>query len=101
MGASALWGRRRLAGTVIVMSCCPPRGLTIVGPANRVNEVEQIETQELVLAGITSSFSRTLSLAVPQGVNLYSDPSVRVTVKVAKVQRASGTQEEPPAEPTG
>ena len=72
-----------------------PAMVTIVGPANRVNEVEQIETQELALTGITSSFSRTLSLAVPQGVNLYSEPSVQVTVKVEKVQPASGTQEEP------
>lgn len=71
-----------------------PPMVTIVGPANRVHEVEQIDTEALVLTGVTGSFTRKLPLVVPQEVNLLSDRSVNVTVRVTSAPTAAGPQEE-------
>jgi len=71
-----------------------PAMVTIVGPANRVQDVGRIDTEELVLTGVTGNFTRRLLLVVPQEVNLLSDPSAKVTVKVAGPQSAAPPQDE-------
>jgi len=71
-----------------------PAMVTIVGPANRVQAVGQIDTEELVLTGVTRSFTDRLLLVVPQEVNLLADPSAMVTVKVTAPQPAAPPQDE-------
>jgi YbbR domain-containing protein len=84
----------RLAANLKIVSVqVEPPMVTIVGPAGRMREVEQVETVELALGGITSTLVRALPLVVPEDVNLLGDPSVRVRVEVKK--------EVPVAEPTG
>ncbi len=71
-----------------------PAMVTIVGPANRVHEVGQINTEELVLTWVTGDFTRKLPLVVPQEVNLLSDRSVKVTVTVASTPAPAAPEEE-------
>jgi len=71
-----------------------PAMVTIVGPANRVQDVGRIDTEELVLTGVTGNFTRRLALVVPEEVNLLSDPSAMVTVKVTAPQPAAPPQDE-------
>ncbi|UCC68253.1 MAG: hypothetical protein JSV79_14290 [Armatimonadota bacterium] len=71
-----------------------PAMVTIVGPASRVHEVERVSTEELGLTGVTESFTRKLSLVVPHEVNLLSDRSVEVRVRVEKAQPPASRQEE-------
>ncbi len=76
-----------------------PPIVTVLGRADRVQEVRQVETEELALSGVSESFTRTLRLVVPGGVSILSGQSVRVAVKVAKPQPlpTAETQEEPRA----
>ena len=56
--------------------------VTLFGPANRIQEVAQLQTEGLVLSGVSSSFTRSLVLRVPEGLNLLGDSSVTVTVVI-------------------
>jgi YbbR domain-containing protein len=72
-----------------------PSLVTILGAANRVEEVDYVETSELPLRAVQRSFMRELSLVVPNGVTLLTDPMVMVSAKVKQVE----PPEQPPAAP--
>ncbi len=86
-------------GLKLVSVAVDPAMVTVLLPASRVEQVTHIDTEELPLSTVRASFTRSLHLAVPEGVNLMSDPEVRVSVKVAPASPpASGTgQESEPA----
>jgi YbbR domain-containing protein len=87
--------RGALPGNVKLTSVqVEPAMVTIVGPANRVQDVGRIDTEELVLTTVTGNFTRRLALIVPEEVNLLSDPSAMVTVKVTVPQPAAPPQDE-------
>jgi YbbR domain-containing protein len=73
-----------------------PAMVTIMGPANRVQAVGQIDTEVLTLDRVTKSFTDRLRLVVPEEVNLLTltDLSVKVTVKVTAPQPAAPPQGE-------
>lgn len=62
-----------------------PPMVTIMGPASRVQEVHEIETEELSLSGVRDSFARSIHLIVPEDVNLLTESSVKVSVEVEQV----------------
>jgi YbbR domain-containing protein len=79
-----------------------PALATVLVPASLVNEVALIETEELRLTGARASFSTTLALVPPEGVNVLHDSEVRVTVEVRKIKTADlppASEEQPPEEP--
>jgi len=83
-----------LAGLRIVSIQVEPAMVTLFGPANRIQEVAQLQTEELVLSDASSSFTRSLLLRVPEGLNLLGDSSVTVTVAI----EAGAPVVEPPRE---
>lgn len=70
------------AGLRVVSVQVDPPMATILGAADRVQAVAQIETENLSLGSVAGSFTRTLRLIVPADVNLISSPTVKVTMKV-------------------
>jgi len=84
------------AGDVQISSVrVDPAMVTIMGPASRVQEVGQIETEELSLANLRESFTRTVRLIVPEDVNLLTESSVKVSVTVEQAASASPAPGEP------
>ncbi len=89
-----------LAGLRIASIEVEPAMVTLFGPANRIQEVGQLETEELVLSGVRSSFTRSLLLRVPEGLNLLADSSVTVTVAIEAGAPVVETPREEPQEQT-
>jgi YbbR domain-containing protein len=71
-----------------------PAVVTILGGANRVEEITHVETADLRLSNAQGSFSRSLPIMVPDGVNLLTDPEVTVYVAIEVV----APEAEPPAD---
>lgn len=78
------------AGLELVSVRVEPPMVTVLLPASRVGEVTHINTEGLPLGAVRASFTRNLRLALPEGVNLISDPEVRVSVGVAAAPASSG-----------
>ena len=83
-----------LAGQRIVSIQVEPAMVTLFGPAHRIQEVAELQTEDLVLSDMSSSFTRSLLLRVPEGMNLLGDSSVTVTVAI----EAGAPVVEPPRE---
>ena len=75
-----------------------PAMVSIVGPADRVREVSQIETSDLLLNTVRARPTRKLGLVVPDGVNLLNSSSVTVTVKLGRALPLVSSQEQQPEE---
>jgi len=89
--------RGRLPADVRIVSVqVQPPMVTIMGPAARVQQVAEIETEPLSLDGVHGRLAERLRLVVPEEVNLLSGPSVRVTVTVEKRPTAAPGREENP-----
>ena len=87
--------RGRLPADVRIVSVqVQPPMVTIMGPAARVQQVAEIETEPLPLDGVHERLAERLRLVVPEEVNLLSDPSVRVTVTVEKRPTAAPGRED-------
>ena len=92
------------AGLELVSVQVDPAMVTVVLPASRVDDITQIDTEDLSLAGARGSFTGSLRVIVPEGANLMGDPEVRVTVKIAPpatpaddASSDEGEREPPPA----
>ncbi len=84
------------ANLKLVSVAVEPPMVTVLLPASRVDQVTHIDTEQLPLSAVRASFTRSLRLAVPEGVNLMSDPEVRVSVTVAHASPpATGGEQEP------
>lgn len=59
-----------------------PSMVTIVGPATQVQRISHVETTPLALTRVSRSFRQELMLAVPEGVSLLGERTVRVTIAV-------------------
>jgi YbbR domain-containing protein len=78
------------AGLELVSVGVEPPMVTVLLPTSRVGEVTHIDTEELPLSAARASFARNLRLALPEGVNLISEPEVRVSVRIAVPAAPSG-----------
>jgi YbbR domain-containing protein len=95
----AIKTRGALPGDVKIASVrVEPPMVTIMGPASRVQEVNEIETEKLSLSGVRDSFARSIHLIVPEDVNLLTESSVKVSVEVEQVAPVPSPAAEP-AEP--
>ncbi len=81
-----------------------PPMVTVLLPASGVGEVTHINTEGLPLGAVRASFTRNLRLALPERVNLISDPEVRVSVEIAAARASAGggaAEQGAPAEAPG
>jgi YbbR domain-containing protein len=81
--------------TLVSVHVDPPM-VTAVLPASRVTEVTRVETEVVDMSTARTSFTRRVSLIVPEGVSLLSDSEVTVSVKLVPAPPRPPAATEPP-----
>jgi len=71
------------SGYVIEGVATDPSAVTVVGPPANLANVNVVNTEPVDATGATSTISRQVGLALPDGVAAAGSESVRVTVQVA------------------
>lgn len=72
------------AGYHISRIIIEPETVKILGSYDRLNLIDQMETNPISLSGLTESITREVNLSVPSGISLLYGNKVKVVVQIEK-----------------